>query len=207
MNEIDTVRRASVQRTTKETSIRLELALDPGPVDVRTGVGFLDHLLSSLAFHGGMSLSLSCTGDLQVDDHHSAEDCAIALGTALAKALGDKKGIRRFGSRYAPLDEALARAVVDLSGRPFAFVDLGLARDSIGGLACENVAHVVSSLAYAANITVHLDVLRGQNDHHRAEAAFKALALALRDAAAVDPAYGAAVPSAKGTLDAPGAIA
>lgn len=193
-------RRAAVLRETGETRVRVELALEPGPVDVRTGIGFLDHLLSSLAFHGGLSLTLSCQGDLQVDDHHSAEDCALALGAALGQALGDKAGIRRFGSAYAPLDESLARAVVDLSGRPFAFVDLGLGREAIGGLACENVAHVVSSLATAAMATIHLDVLRGQNDHHRAEAAFKALALSLREAIAVDPYRGAAIPSAKGTL-------
>ena len=194
------VRKAVVLRETRETRVRVELALEQGPVDVRTGIGFLDHLLSSLAFHGGLSLTLSCEGDLQVDDHHSAEDCALALGTALGRALGDKAGIRRFGSAYAPLDESLARAVVDLSGRPFAFVDLGLGREAIGGLACENVAHVVSSFATAAMATIHLDVLRGQNDHHRAEAAFKALALALREAIAVDPSRGAAIPSAKGTL-------
>lgn len=200
MKEPVAVRKAVVLRETRETRVRVELALEPGPVDVRTGIGFLDHLLSSLAFHGGLALSLSCDGDLQVDDHHSAEDCALALGTALGQALGDKAGIRRFGSAYAPLDESLARAVVDLSGRPFAFVDLGLSREAIGGLACENIAHVVSSFATAAMATIHLDVLRGQNDHHRAEAAFKALALSLREAIAVDPSRGAAIPSAKGTL-------
>ena len=200
MNEIDMVRTAVVERTTKETSVRVELSLVPGAIEVHTGIGFLDHMLTSLAFHGGMSLSLSCKGDLEVDDHHSAEDCALALGAALAQALGDKAGIRRFGSRYAPLDEALARAVVDLSGRPYAFVELGLTRESLGGLACENITHFVTSLANAAMMTVHLDVIRGQNDHHRAEAAFKALALALRDATALDGSYGARVPSSKGTL-------
>lgn len=200
MNDMDQVRKAVVERKTRETSVRVELALSPGAIEVRTGIGFLDHLLSSLAFHGGFSLSLSCDGDLEVDDHHSAEDCALALGAALGQALGDKAGIRRFGSAYAPLDESLARAVVDLSGRPFALVDLGLSREAIGGMACENVAHVVSSLALAAMATIHLDVLRGQNDHHRAEAAFKALALALREATGVDPSRGEAIPSAKGTL-------
>ncbi|MBU0929217.1 MAG: bifunctional histidinol-phosphatase/imidazoleglycerol-phosphate dehydratase, partial [Spirochaetes bacterium] len=135
----DTVRRAVVERETKETRVRVELALEPGPVDVGTGIGFLDHLLSSLALHGGLSLRLSCEGDLVVDDHHSAEDCALALGEALRRALGDRAGVRRFGYAYAPLDESLARAVVDLSGRPCAVVDLGLAREAIGGLACENV--------------------------------------------------------------------
>jgi imidazoleglycerol-phosphate dehydratase len=200
MNQIETKRTAVVERVTKETKVRVELDLSPGAIEVYTGIGFLDHMLTSLAFHGGMSLSLSCKGDLEVDDHHSAEDCALALGAALAQALGDKAGIRRFGSRYAPLDEALARAVVDLSGRPYAFVDLGLTRESLGGLACENITHFVSSLANAAMMTVHLDVIRGQNDHHRAEAAFKALALALREAVAIDGSYGARVPSSKGTL-------
>jgi imidazoleglycerol-phosphate dehydratase len=200
MKEIDTVRIANVERTTKETSVRVALALSPGAIEVHTGIGFLDHMLTSLAFHGGMSLTLSCTGDLEVDDHHSAEDCALALGAALGQALGDKAGICRFGSRYAPLDESLARAVVDLSGRPYAFVDLGLTRGSLGSLACENITHFVTSLANAAMMTIHLDVIRGQNDHHRAEAAFKALALALRDAVALDGSYGARVPSSKGTL-------
>ncbi|HPM71639.1 MAG TPA: imidazoleglycerol-phosphate dehydratase [Spirochaetales bacterium] len=200
MNDTRSPRAAVVERRTKETDVRVELTLAPGPVDVRTGVGFLDHLLSSLAFHGGLSLSVRCDGDIGVDDHHSAEDCALALGSALKDALGDKVGIRRFGSAFAPLDESLARAVVDLSGRPCAVVDLGLTREALGGLACENVAHVVASLANAAMATIHLDVLRGSNDHHRAEAAFKALALALREAIALDGTYGAAVPSAKGAL-------
>jgi len=113
MSDTKKARAAVVERRTKETNVRVELTLAPGPVDVRTGVGFLDHLLSSLAFHGGLSLSLSCEGDLRVDDHHSAEDCALALGAALKEALGDKAGIRRFGSAFAPLDESLARAVVD----------------------------------------------------------------------------------------------
>lgn len=204
MNKPVAARSAVVLRETRETRVSVELVLEPGPVDVRSGIGFLDHLLSSLALHGGLSLTLSCEGDLRVDDHHSAEDCALALGTALGQALGDKAGIRRFGSACAPLDESLARAVVDLSGRPFAFVELGLTREALGDLACENVAHVVSSLATAAMATIHLDVLRGQNDHHRAEAAFKALALALREAVSIDPMRGTAIPSAKGTLDFPG---
>lgn len=204
MNKPVAARSAVVLRETRETRVSVELVLEPGPVDVRSGIGFLDHLLSSLALHGGLSLTLSCEGDLRVDDHHSAEDCALALGTALGQALGEKAGIRRFGSACAPLDESLARAVVDLSGRPFAFVELGLTREALGDLACENVAHVVSSLATAAMATIHLDVLRGQNDHHRAEAAFKALALALREAVSIDPTRGTAIPSAKGTLDFPG---
>jgi len=195
-----TRRHAAFARDTKETRVSASLALEPGPVEVATGIGFLDHLVSSLALHGGFSLALACQGDLAVDDHHSAEDCALALGEALARALSDKAGIARFGYAYAPLDEALARAVVDLSGRPHAEVSLGLRRESLGGLACENAAHFIRSLATAARATVHVDVLRGENDHHRAEAAFKALALALKAAVAIDPARRGFVPSAKGVL-------
>jgi imidazoleglycerol phosphate dehydratase HisB len=180
-------RTASVRRNTRETAIELRLVLDgKGRAAVETGVGFLDHLFSSLAHHARFDLTLKCRGDVHVDDHHTAEDCAIAFGKALGEALGDRAGIARFGSAYAPLDEALARAVVDLSGRPYSKVDAGLRRDRIGGLASENVSHVISSIASTAKMTVHVDVLRGDNDHHRAEAAFKALALALREAVAVD---------------------
>ncbi len=194
-----TTRTASVHRETKETSIDVKLGLDgEGRSDVKTGLGFLDHMLSSLAKHGRMDLELGCTGDLGVDDHHTTEDCALALGQALDRALGDRSGIARFGWAYAPLDEALARAVVDLSGRPHASVDLGLARHMVGDVAAENIGHAVRSLAMAARATIHVDVLRGENDHHRAEAAFKALALALSMAAALDGSVG--VPSTKGVL-------
>jgi len=189
-------------RKTGETDVTLRLNLDgEGQVEVRTGIGFLDHLLATLARHARFDLTLSCTGDLAVDDHHTAEDCALALGAALDRALGERRGIERFGAAHAPLDEALARSVVDLSGRPFASVALDLRRESVGGLSCENVPHVLSSLAVAARATLHVDVLRGENDHHRAEAAFKATALALR--AACERTGGDAVPSLKGTLEAP----
>lgn len=192
-------RTTQVSRKTRETDITLTLCLDgSGQCAVSTGLGFLDHLLSTLAKHAGWDLELSCRGDLQVDDHHTAEDCALALGRALDEALGERRGIRRFGSAYAPLDESLARAVVDLSGRPHATVELGLARERLGDLSAENVPHVLVSFATAARATLHVDVLRGGNDHHRAEAAFKALALALRDAVAQGG--GAEVPSTKGIL-------
>ncbi|MDX9898769.1 MAG: imidazoleglycerol-phosphate dehydratase [Spirochaetia bacterium] len=193
-------RSAIVERSTNETSVKVELSFSPGVVKVDTGIGFLDHLFGALAFHGGMALAMTCRGDLEVDDHHSAEDCALAFGAALRQALGDKAGIRRFGTAFAPLDEALARAVVDLSGRPCAVIELGLTRQSIGGLACENVAHIVTSIANASMSSIHLDVLRGSNDHHRAEAAFKALALAMRQAITLDASYGTLVPSSKGSL-------
>ncbi|MBM4394408.1 MAG: imidazoleglycerol-phosphate dehydratase HisB [Deltaproteobacteria bacterium] len=193
-------RRGEVDRRTRETGIRVVLDLDgTGEARIDTGIAFLDHLLSQVAHHGRIDVDLAARGDLHVDDHHTAEDCGLALGEAIDRALGDRRGIRRFGTAYAPLDESLARAVVDLSGRPHASVWLGLGRDAIGGLSAENVGHVVRSLATAMRATLHLDVLRGENDHHRAEAAFKALALAVREAVAID---GAAtdVPSTKGVL-------
>jgi len=194
-----TERRAKITRKTRETAVELELVLDgTGQATVATGIGFLDHMLASLAKHARFDLELSCAGDLEIDDHHTAEDCALALGQALDQALGERRGIARFGSAYAPLDEALARAVVDLSGRPCAVVDLGLAREALGQLACENVPHVFTSLATTGRMALHLDVLRGANDHHRAEAAFKALALALRAAVRRDGPD--EVPSTKGVL-------
>ena len=180
-----TPRAATVTRNTRETAVSATLVLDgTGKADVNTGIGFLDHLLETLARHARFDLSLSCRGDLAVDDHHTAEDCALALGGALDQALGERRGVTRFGWAYAPLDEALARAVVDLSGRPSADVALDLEREAIGGLACENIPHLFRSLAAAARLTLHVDVLKGENDHHKAEAAVKALALALRQAVA-----------------------
>jgi imidazoleglycerol phosphate dehydratase HisB len=191
-------RSATFERRTKETFSRVTLVLDGrGDARVRTGIGFLDHLVATLACHARFDLDLEVQGDLEVCDHHTAEDTALALGTALDRALGERRGVRRFGSAYAPLDESLARAVLDLSGRPFADVRLRLRRDTIGQLACENVTHVLTSLAMASRSTLHVDVLRGKNDHHRAEAAFKATALALREAVAI---VGESVPSLKGTL-------
>ncbi len=192
-------RTAKLERKTGETDLALELSLDgEGTADVATGIGFLDHLLTALARHARFDLRLRCTGDLHVDDHHTAEDCALALGAALDRALGERRGIARFGWAYAPLDEALARAVVDLSGRPYARVELGLTRDRLGTLACENVAHVLQSLALAGRLTLHVEVPAGANDHHRAEAVFKAVALALRAAVARDGSD--TVPSTKGVL-------
>ncbi len=193
-----TPRTATVQRTTKETRIALSLSLDgAGTSSLDTGIGFLDHMLTTLAKHARFDLELSCRGDLEVDDHHTSEDCALALGQALDQALGDRRGIVRFGHAYAPLDEALARAVVDLSGRPWPEVELGLRREKLGALSCECVAHVFQSLAMASRAAIHVDVLKGDNDHHRAEAAFKALALALRHAVSIE---GGDVPSTKGVL-------
>ena len=194
-----TPRSAEITRQTAETDVQLRLTLDgTGRSTIDTGIGFLDHLFAALAKHARFDLELTCRGDLHVDDHHTAEDCALALGAAFDQALGERRGIGRFGSAYAPLDEALARAVVDLSGRPYACIELDLRGERLGTLACENVAHVLRSFAVGARSNVHVDVLRGENDHHRAEAAFKALALALRAAVTRDGT--ADVPSTKGVL-------
>lgn len=192
-------RTATVERATSETRIAVTINLDgSGQADIFTGIAFLDHMLNAMARHGRFDLSLRCEGDLDIDDHHTAEDCALALGSAIDRALGERRGVARFGHAYAPLDEALARVVIDLSGRPMPVVDLGLKREMLGGIACENLTHVFVSLAMNLRAAVHVDVLRGENDHHRAEAAFKALGLALRAAVAVTGPD--EVPSTKGVL-------
>jgi imidazoleglycerol-phosphate dehydratase len=194
-----TSRIAHIERNTRETRITLDLELDgSGRAEITTGIGFLNHMFETLARHSRINLSLTCKGDLDVDDHHTAEDCGIAVGLALKRALGDRTGICRFGHAYAPLDEALARAVIDISGRPFGDVQLGLRGNKLGALSCENVDHVLQSLAIAAMITLHVDVLKGSNDHHRAESAFKATALAMRSAVA--PSGFDDVPSTKDTI-------
>ncbi|MFN3199737.1 MAG: imidazoleglycerol-phosphate dehydratase HisB [Bradymonadia bacterium] len=180
------VRTGQLRRATAETTIEASVTLDDQGVSVvRTGIGFLDHMITALSRHSGVSIELTCSGDLHIDDHHTAEDCALTLGGAFDAALGERRGIVRFGHAYAPLDEALARAVVDLSGRPWPCVDLGLRREMLGQIACENLTHFINSFAIAARASIHVDVLKGDNDHHRAEAAFKALALALRAAVAL----------------------
>jgi imidazoleglycerol-phosphate dehydratase len=187
------------ERRTSETNVSVELRVDGnGSAAVSTGIGFLDHLLTALARHARWDLTVECTGDLYVDDHHTAEDVALALGRSFDEALGARTGIARFGDACVPLDEALTRAVVDLSGRPFADVNLGLRRERIGELATENVGHVLRSFAVAARLTLHVDTLKGENDHHRAESAFKAVAVALKRA--VTPSGFGDVPSTKGAL-------
>ncbi len=194
-----TARQATRTRTTGETDVTVSVNLDgQGTADVSTGIPFLDHMLTALARHSAIDVSLACRGDLEVDDHHTVEDCALALGAAIDEALGDRAGIVRFASAYAPLDESLARAVIDLSGRPAHEIGLDLRRDSIGTLAAENIPHFFRSLAVSLRAAMHVDVLRGDNDHHKAEAAFKATALALRGAVAPDGRAG--VPSTKGVL-------
>jgi imidazoleglycerol-phosphate dehydratase len=191
-------RRAEIERETKEVTIRGYLDLDgSGTSDVKTGLGFLDHMLATLARHGRFDLGLTATGDTEVDDHHTVEDCAIVLGRALDQALGDRNGIARFGYAYAPLDESLSRAVIDLSGRPWSEISIDFTRATIGEVAAENLVHFLRSFAMEGRMALHVDLLRGDNDHHKAESAFKALAMALRSAVAAD---GSGIPSTKGTL-------
>ena len=186
-------------RSTRETSITVRVNLDASdPMEIQTGIGMLDHLLDALSKHSRISMAIRCEGDLHIDDHHTVEDVAISLGTAIDIALDERRGIARFGYAYAPLDEALARAVIDLSGRPASVVELGMQREMLGTLSVENIPHFVSTLAVALRSSIHLDVLRGINDHHRAEAAFKALALALKQSVAL--ADHADIPSTKGSL-------
>lgn len=194
----DRPRMGELVRKTKETEISIQLNLDgTGQTTIATGIGFLDHMLTALAFHSRIDLELTCTGDLHIDDHHTAEDCALALGTAISEALGSRKGIKRFGYAYAPLDESLARTVLDLSGRPWPEVHLDLKREMVGTIATENLTHFFQSLAMTLKCSLHVDVLRGDNDHHKAEAAFKSLAIALRSAISLS---GNDVPSTKGVL-------
>lgn len=192
-------RTAEICRETRETRITCRVELDgSGQSTIKTGIGFLDHMVTSLSRHGRLDIILRCEGDLHIDDHHTAEDCALVLGAALEQAVGERRGILRFGHAYAPLDEALARAVVDLSGRPWPEVSLGFRREMLGGIATENLTHFLNSMAIAGRMNLHVDVLRGDNDHHRAEAAFKATALALR--AALSRTGSGDIPSTKGVL-------
>lgn len=195
----ETGRTSRITRETKETKIEAKLSLDEAsPPKIQTGLAFFDHMLTALATHARISLELTCRGDLQVDDHHTIEDCAIVLGQAIDACLGDRAGIQRFGSAYAPLDESLARVVIDLSGRASSVIELQLTRDSIGPVATENLKHFFQTIAANAKLAIHVDVLRGDNDHHKAESAFKAFALAFRDAIAISGQSG--VPSTKGVL-------
>jgi imidazoleglycerol-phosphate dehydratase len=188
-------------RETRETRIQAEWVLDgSGQADVRTGVGYLDHMLDALARHGLFDLHVRADGDLHVDEHHTVEDVAIALGRALAEALGDGRGIRRMGDATVPLDEALALVAVDLSGRGLATLDIPLRGPRLGQLPTELVPHFFQSLAMEARMTLHVHVLRGENDHHKVEATFKALAKALDWATTIDPRVANVVPSTKGVL-------
>ena len=195
------MREASVSRETKETVISLKLNLDgSGRTDIRTGVGFFDHMLDALCRFALLDLTLRCEGDLDVDAHHSVEDCGICLGKALREALGDRKGIRRVGSAYLPMDEALAFAALDISGRPYLAFSASFLAPMCGAMDTQLAEEFFRALAVNAGLTLHLKVLEGRNDHHKMEALFKAFGLALRQAAEADPRV-EGVLSTKGSLD------
>ena len=193
-------RTASNERKTRETLGRVKLNLyGEGTSETNTGIGFLDHMLDQLAFHGLMDLEVSCQGDLHIDSHHTTEDIGIALGQALKEALGEKKGIRRYGHAYIPMDEALLRAVLDCSGRPDFVFNGEFGRYNLGDLDTQMIPHFFKSLAFNCGLTLHLSILYGSNDHHKCEGLFKAFARALSDAVTLDPRR-MGVSSTKGTL-------
>jgi len=196
-----TARRATIARQTAETDIRVDLDLDgTGVFEGGTGIGFFDHMLHQIARHGLVDLNVAATGDRHIDDHHTVEDAGICIGQALREAVGDKRGIIRYGHAYVPLDEALARVVIDLSGRPGLFFDARFTRDKIGSFDVELVREFFQGLASAGAITLHMDSLKGDNAHHVAETLFKSFGRALRAAVAADVRARDAMPSTKGSL-------
>lgn len=194
-------RRADVQRRTAETQIRVAINLDgTGQSRLHTGIGFLDHMLDQIARHGLIDLDVQCDGDLHIDGHHTVEDIGITLGQAFAKAVADKKGIRRYGHAYVPLDEALSRVVVDFSGRPGLHMDVRFTAAMIGQLDTQLVFEFFQGFVNHAGVTLHIDNLKGVNAHHQCETIFKAFARALRAALEHDPRLGDVIPSTKGSL-------
>lgn len=195
------MRRATITRKTNETDIAVTLDLDgTGAATIRTGIGFFDHMLDQLSRHALIDMQISASGDLHIDDHHTVEDCGIALGKALAQALGDKAGIRRYGSFHLAMDDALVRVALDLSGRPYLCWNLPFAAPKIGSFDTELVREFFQAVSVHAGITLHVDLIRGENAHHIAEAVFKALARALREAVEPDPRMEGRLPSTKGAL-------
>jgi imidazoleglycerol-phosphate dehydratase len=195
------MRTATIHRQTKETTIQVTLALDgKGQYQVNSGIGFLDHMLAHLAVHGLFDLTVEASGDLAVDPHHTVEDVALTVGEAFDQALGDRAGIVRIGSAYVPMDEALAFVAVDLSGRPYAVTEMSWVGQAVGGLPVTLIPHFFESFAVTARANVHARLLYGRDDHHKAEALFKALGRALNGATRPDPRRGGAIPSTKGTL-------
>ncbi len=195
------MRKASLSRKTAETAIEVEVDLDgTGAYDCQTGVGFFDHMLDQLARHSLIDIRVRATGDLHIDDHHTVEDVGIVLGRALAQALGDKKGIRRYGACLLPMDDTLVRAALDLSGRPFLVWKVDFTAPKIGTFDTELVREFFTALAMNGGITLHVERIDGINSHHIAEAAFKAVARALREAVEPDPRKADAIPSTKGAL-------
>lgn len=193
-------RSAEITRKTNETDVFVRLKIDgTGQADIKTGIGFYDHMLHHVAHHGLFDLTIDATGDLHIDEHHTVEDVAITLGQALDRALGDRKGIVRMADAFVTMDEALAHVVVDLSGRPYCVVDAPFSSDRIGGLGTSLIAHVFESLATHARMNLHARVLYGRDDHHKAEVLFKALGRALDAATQIDPRR-TGVPSTKGVI-------
>ena len=194
------MRQARIERETRETKVLVELALDGGgKAEVQTGIGFLDHMLTLFAGHGLFDISVQAQGDLQIDEHHTAEDVCICLGRAVDQALGDRGGIVRTAHTFVPMDETLARVVVDLSGRPYCVFQAEFSTPRLGGLSTDLLFHLFESIAVHGRMNLHAAVLYGRNDHHKAEGLFKALARAL-DAASRPDARRTGVPSTKGTL-------
>jgi imidazoleglycerol-phosphate dehydratase len=194
-------RSASVKRETKETQVEVSLTIDgSGQGEISTGMPFMDHMLGHIRQHGLFDLSIKATGDLEIDEHHTVEDIAITLAQALTQALGDKRGIARMGWALVPMDEALAQVAVDISGRGVSSLDIGFANTKLGTMESQLLEHFVDSLARHAGININAKILQGDNDHHRAEALFKALGRALDQATALDPRLGASIPSTKGSL-------
>jgi len=195
------MRKAAITRNTTETSIKVAVDLDgSGKYAVKTGVGFLDHMLEQLSRHSLMDLEVEAKGDLHIDAHHTTEDVGISIGQAVNQALGDRKGIRRYGSAYVPMDEALTRVALDLSNRPYLIWKVKFGRDKLGTMDTELFKEWFQAFAQAAGATLHVESLYGDNDHHIVESCFKALARSLRDAVEIDPRKADAVPSTKGTL-------
>ena len=195
------MRTAKITRTTAETQITIDLNLDgTGTYDNQTGVGFFDHMLDQLARHAMFDLTVRAKGDHHIDDHHTVEDTGIALGQALVQAVGDKKGIQRYGSSLLPMDDALVRCALDLSARPYLVWGIDLPTERIGSFDCELLREFFQALSAHGGITLHLDQLHGLNSHHIAEAAFKSVARALRAAVAIDPRAEGQLPSTKGAL-------
>lgn len=195
------MRKASIERNTKETEISVSVNIDgTGQADITTGIGFLDHMLEQVARHSLMDVTLKAKGDLHVDQHHTTEDSGIALGQAVAKALGDKKGITRFASAYLPMDEALTRVSLDVSGRPYLVWNVTFSRPKIGDMDTELFQEWFQAFAQNAGITLHVENLYGDNNHHIIESCYKGLARALGTALAIDPRQKGLVPSTKGTL-------
>ena len=195
------MRTASISRNTKETEIAVEVNLDgSGQYEISTGIGFLDHMIEQFSRHSLIDIKCHIKGDLHVDQHHTAEDSAIAIGQAISKALGDKAGIMRYGSAYSPMDETLSRVALDISGRPCFVWKAGFQQDRLGGMDTELFEHWFHSIADAVGLTLHIELLYGKNNHHIAESIYKGFARAMRAAVEIDPRKGGAIPSTKGIL-------